>query len=784
MPGKILIAFGTRPEIIKLAPVIKELVKSDVQHEIITVCTSQHDELLFEQIDFWKIKVNYFLPKPVYKNNLTRLLTQTISGLQDIIEIEKDIEYILVQGDTNTALACANLAFLSKIQLIHIEAGLRSFNLETPYPEEFNRVMTSKVASFHFAATDQAKNNLVMEGVAPDKIMVTGNTIIDSLMTLPPTSKKAHQRNQVLITLHRRENIEKNYQILAEIITELGEKNPQLEFVWITHPNSYQKIKSIVTTQGNIKIIEHLPYADFIQFYASSLLVITDSGGVTEEVTHLGIPLIVFREVTERTEPMEKNYPMVVTINKQEVVHFFEHHISGSTNIKYSYGDGNASLKISEWLNQSHLKNKFDTVIIGGGPAGTGLLLKSLKEGNYHADWGKKFAVIEKTAGLVSGTITSYQINSDTLSDVFLECLGGKIWEELDLDVLQPEIDLIRSFQGKSIPLHLLKGYLSKLGELLEKKLANTQGCELMMNTSAEGIQQLSDGTFKIKLSEKKNHLYANRVIVATGGSPNLNTSGLFGKEISMPPYQKKTIHSDVLLKGNISPVQQKQIQTASKIIILGGNHSAFSAAWYLLQERPDAPNDFIKIWGTTKPTIFFTNQKEAMEAGYTDFNEYDICPATQRIHRLSGLRMDGRELFMRMMGLGNYPPEPRVSLNLFNNQVKKLTAELEEADLIINAMGYHFNMLPLLDPHGLPVHLMGKTSGHWVNNRCEILDINNCPIPHLFAVGLGTGYIPTGELGGEPSFMGQTNGIWYYQHALAEMVLKQLANENSTSLS
>jgi UDP-N-acetylglucosamine 2-epimerase (non-hydrolysing) len=783
MSGKILIAFGTRPEIIKLAPVIKELVNSPLQREVIVVCTSQHHELLHEQIDFWNIHVNYYLPQPTHKNNLTRLLTHTISGLQDIIDTEKDVEYILVQGDTNTALACANVAFLSKIQLLHIEAGLRSFNLDTPYPEEFNRVMVSKVASFHFAATEQAKNNLIQEGISPDKVMVTGNTIIDSFLSILPTPKKQSHRNQVLITLHRRENIETHYLVLVETISALSAKYPQLEFLWLTHPNSAEKIKSAIPQRNNIKIIEHLPYASFIQLYQSSLLVITDSGGVIEEVTHLGIPLVVFREVTERTEPLEKNYPMTVTIHKKQVMDFFEKNISGTINIKYSYGDGNASSKIAGWLMQAHTQNKYDTVIIGGGPAGTGLIIKSLNNGSYHQVWGKRFAVIEKTSNLVQGNLTSYQINSDTLSDVFLECITHQLAEELNMGALEPEINLIRSFHGKSIPLHLLNGYLGKLGDMVKNKLINTPGCQLLLNTTASAIYQLKDGSFKIKLDEKKGYLYTNKIIVTTGGIPHITESEVFGEQVPFQQYHQKTIHSDLLLKGTISSFHQQQIQNAHNIVILGGNHSAFSAAWYLLQKVKYDSNDLIKIWTLKKPTIFFTNKKEALDAGYTDFNEHDICPITQRVHRLSGLRMDGRELFMRMMGLGNRPPEPRVTLHIFNNQVQAFTQTLEEADLIINAMGYKFSMLPLYNAHGLPVHFIGNHNGHWVNSHCQMLDANGVPIPHLFAMGLGTGYIPAGELGGEPSFMGQTNGIWYYQHALANVVLNQLANENSTSL-
>lgn len=351
MAKKILIVFGTRPEIIKLAPLIHLIKNSELRSQCLVVSTSQHDELLDQQLDFWEIKPDYFLTSCPFKKNLTRLLSHTINGIQDVLDQEKDVEYIIVQGDTNTALACANLAFLNQLKLIHIEAGLRSYDLENPFPEEFNRIVTTKAAYFHFAPTELSKKNLIAEGIEETKIQVVGNTVIDALNnTIHKTNSGKAERKTVLITLHRRENIESNYIELIDVIECLAKKYPELHFLWIAHPNSISNISTKVSQNQNIEVCSHLPYDKFISLYNESKIVITDSGGVTEEVIQLGIPVIVFRVSSERTEPIELDYPMIISINKEEILSHFDLFISIKPNRMFSYGNGKTSEVILKWL--------------------------------------------------------------------------------------------------------------------------------------------------------------------------------------------------------------------------------------------------------------------------------------------------------------------------------------------------------------------------------------------------------------------------------------------------
>ena len=352
MSVRVLVVFGTRPEIIKLAPVVLAIRQRSFKEEFAIVSTSQHDELLDEQLSFWKIIPDYFLTPSPFKGNLVRLLSHTLSGLQDIIDQVGTIEYILVQGDTNTSLACSTLAFLNRLKLIHIEAGLRTYDFENPFPEEYNRVITSKTAYFHFAPTELSRLNLEKEGIDPSRIRVVGNTIIDALYYVKGKNQKSlsDDRNLVIITLHRRENIDQMYKVLIGTVSLLAREYPDLKFAWVTHPNCEEKIEAGISGVENIRQYHHIPYNIFVALYDSAKMVITDSGGVSEEAIHLGLPVIIFRQQTERVEALDVNYPMLVSVDKDEIMSFFKKTINREVTTGYSYGNGKAALSITDWL--------------------------------------------------------------------------------------------------------------------------------------------------------------------------------------------------------------------------------------------------------------------------------------------------------------------------------------------------------------------------------------------------------------------------------------------------
>lgn len=781
MTKNILIVFGTRPEIIKLAPLILLLKNSELRNNIIVASTSQHENLLDEQLNYWKIIPDYILTSSSHKGNLTRLLSHTLTGLQDIIEQVKTIEYIIVQGDTNTALACSNLAFLNKLKLIYIESGLRSFDLLNPFPEELNRIIASRVAYFHFAPTETSKLNLLNEGIDSSKIMVIGNTVIDALLLAKNKGEIAitGTSTTVLITLHRRENIEKNYLVLVNIIRELANQYIYLNFIWVTHPNCANDIKTAINGSTNILVHEHMPYEEFVNHYDGTKMVITDSGGVSEEAIHLGIPIIIFRKTTERIEAIVEKYPMIVSLEKNSIIYFFKEHINKINKTKYSYGNGKSSQKIVDWLITEIGVIEFDTLIIGGGPAGTGLLLKALKDGNEGKIFNKRIGLVEKSEHLIRGNITQYNVNSDTFSDVFLECLDGATGEVIPKQHLQKEIAYIREYKGYSIPLKKLSTYFDKLGLLLKRELEDRNKCRFYMESSVEKITETDTGAYEISIVNKKKPLIAKQIILATGGVPkNITGDNLtFANVISLNAFRQKCEHSDRILRSGIPDNLKMGCLERPKIVILGGSHSAFSVAHLLLNSAViyNFKQADIKIWSKSVPKLYFNSKEEAEQNGYDDFTEKDFCQITKKLYRLAGLRMDGRELYMRMLGLGNKEKEKRVCLKIFSRETNDIQNDLEEASLIILAFGYNLNIPPFLNKAGSQIKFKGEFSSHWVNENCELLDENEKIVSNVFATGLATGFIPSGDLGGEPSFNGQTNGIWYYQNAIADRIINRL---------
>ena len=421
----------------------------------------------------------------------------------------------------------------------------------------------------------------------------------------------------------------------------------------------------------------------------------------------------------------------------------------------------------------------YDTVIIGGGPAGTGLLLKALKDGTSDTFLNRRLALIERSSQLIKGNITQYQVNSDTFSDVFLECLEGATGNFIPASELKNEIAFIKTYRGRSIPLQKLDAYFYKLGGLLQEALTSANKCEFIMNSSVNRIILRQNGTYALFMVGSTDPVVTKQVILATGGIPKAinNDEKIFTSSILFKDHRHKILHSDTLLRSGLPMHLETALAKNPRVVILGGNHSAFSAAHFLLHSTSTCAfgNSDIKIWCKTLPKIYFNSRKDAEELGYSNFTDKDFCPVTKKLYRLAGLRMDGRDLYMRMLGLGYAKKETRVELNLFTNQEAGLKEDLENATLIIQAFGYKLSVVPIFNEEGKEIRLKGERTGHWVNDNCELLDENGDAVPNIFASGLATGFIPKGDLGGEPGFQGQTNGIWYYQNAIAGRIIRNL---------
>lgn len=375
---KILLVFGTRPEAIKMAPVVKEIEKYPDLFEIIVCVTGQHRLMLDQVLDLFEIKPNYDLNIMKENQDLYDLTSRILTGLRDVFKYELP-DIVLVHGDTTTSTSAALAAFYQQIPVGHIEAGLRTHNKYSPWPEEMNRQITSRISTYHFAPTTLSKQNLINEGIDESSITITGNTVIDALhMVLDKITKDinlkaqletelinngynvnllAHGKRLVLITGHRRENFGDGFLNVCQAIKTLTEKFPEVDFVYPMHlnPKVRQPIREIfgeVNSITNMFFIEPLEYLSFLFLMEKCTIILTDSGGIQEEAPGLGKPVLVMRETSERPEAIDAGTVKLVGTNYDKIIFEVskllednEYFIEMSRAIN-PYGDGKASSRI------------------------------------------------------------------------------------------------------------------------------------------------------------------------------------------------------------------------------------------------------------------------------------------------------------------------------------------------------------------------------------------------------------------------------------------------------
>lgn len=365
---KILIIIGTRPEAIKMAPVIHALEK-DLS---VKVCvTGQHREILDQVLDVFKIRPQYDLNIMVPGQDLFDVTSSALLGIKKVLLLESP-DLVLVHGDTTTSMVAAMAAFYLNIQVGHVEAGLRTNDLYSPFPEEFNRQIVGKIASYHFSPTEQSRQNLLLEGVGNEKIVVTGNTVIDALFSVieearkMPFSKeilktldffaKEKKCKIVLITGHRRENFGSGFKEICQALLRLAQNHPEVKFVYPVHPNPNVRkpVTRILSKIKNIYLINPQGYLQFIKLMDASYLVLTDSGGIQEEAPSLGKPVLVMRNTTERPEAVEAGTAKLVGAKCENIVREVgllltdKNAYKNMSTVKNPYGAGNACKKILE----------------------------------------------------------------------------------------------------------------------------------------------------------------------------------------------------------------------------------------------------------------------------------------------------------------------------------------------------------------------------------------------------------------------------------------------------
>lgn len=367
---KILTILGTRPEAIKMAPVIKSLEKHFGSEAKVCV-TAQHRQMLDQVLDLFAIKPDFDMNVMQTQQTLTGLTCNILEKFDRLFS-EHKVERVIVHGDTTTTLAATLAAFYKQIPVTHVEAGLRSHNIYSPWPEEINRKLTSGIADLNFAPTKAAKMNLVNEGVSPEKIFVTGNTVIDALLDTKRlidnnlsiknelTQKFSfldQKKKLILITGHRRENFGDGFRKICEAIAEIAERK-DVEIVYPVHlnPNVLVPVKATLSQFDNVHLIEPLDYLPFVFLMQQSYLILTDSGGIQEEAPSLGKPVLVMRNTTERPEAVEAGTVKLVGTDKNLIVLettrlLDDTEYYNSMSFAHNpYGDGKATSRITQKL--------------------------------------------------------------------------------------------------------------------------------------------------------------------------------------------------------------------------------------------------------------------------------------------------------------------------------------------------------------------------------------------------------------------------------------------------
>lgn len=336
MKKKVLIVFGTRPEAIKMAPLVKEF-KSNSDFFDTKVCiTAQHREMLDQVLSFFEITPDYDLDLMRPNQNLYGLTADILTNLKPVLE-DFTPDYVFVHGDTTTTMATSLAAFYAGAKICHVEAGLRTFNMLSPFPEEMNRSVTGVVTNFHFAPTDTSKNNLLAENKKESAIIITGNTVIDALLqSVHKVNAENYEDNEVkhlkenldfnkriiLVTGHRRENHGQGFINICGALKEIAENNGDCEIVYPVHlnPNVQKPVYEMLDGVSNIQLIDPLSYPAFVWLMEKSYLIITDSGGVQEEAPSLGKPVLVMRDTTERPEAVEAGTVRLVGTDRDKIV--------------------------------------------------------------------------------------------------------------------------------------------------------------------------------------------------------------------------------------------------------------------------------------------------------------------------------------------------------------------------------------------------------------------------------------------------------------------------------
>lgn len=372
---KILVVFGTRPEAIKMAPVVKELKRRNKVFDVKVCSTGQHRQMLDQVMELFEIKADFDLNIMSPNQTLADVTCKVLKGMENVF-LEWKPDMILVQGDTTTVMAASLAAFYHKIDIGHVEAGLRTGNRYSPWPEEMNRLLATRMATIHFAPTETSRNNLLREAVPSETVHVTGNTVVDALFdAIHIMDTKQGLRSSlesgfsfldpskrlILVTGHRRENFGDGFQQICHAIADLADRNDvQIVYPMHMNPNVREPVNKILGHCKSVVLIEPQDYLSFLYLMRQSYLILTDSGGVQEEAPSLGKPVVVMRDTTERPEAVAAGTVVLAGANREKITGIVSHLLDDPaffeqmSKANNPYGDGKAAERIADLITEDH----------------------------------------------------------------------------------------------------------------------------------------------------------------------------------------------------------------------------------------------------------------------------------------------------------------------------------------------------------------------------------------------------------------------------------------------
>lgn len=432
-----------------------------------------------------------------------------------------------------------------------------------------------------------------------------------------------------------------------------------------------------------------------------------------------------------------------------------------------------------------------DSIIVGGGPAGLAPLVAASRNRILEQILSRGLMIVEGRSSIGSGTIGSYAIKSDSSAATLVSCIFENPNSRFSALRDHPTVLAVAAHGSDAVPLKLVGAFMDVIGGMLHDLLTKTSGCRSLLGHEAVQTRQMQDGRWCTELQRledgKTQYVRSRLVVLATGGyQPAINLRNHDGSGIQLPPwYASRVLQSNhALTTGGLFDVERRLTKSQRKnVVIIGGSSSAMACANAILNLKREGSfiADRITVLHRRPLRIFYPSAEAALAEGYTEFGPDDICPVSGFVFRFAGFRLESRELVMAARGIGGRRAESRLHLHQLSKFHDTVAQEiLEEADVIISALGYRPLALPVVSESGraIPLYAHGPGDKQLVDEKCHVLDETGAPIAGLLGIGLAAGFIAPNTSGGEPSFLGQTNSLWQWQNEIGAIVASQLAGE------